>query len=78
MISGQGASFFRNSSCAHVVFVLKGSFYPTTSAHPVPVLILHPREIQIIIMFIMWSQTAKQSEPKPKQSQSITVKRVKC
>ena len=28
-----------------VVFTLNRSFYPTTSAHPVSVLILHPREI---------------------------------
>ena len=32
-----------------VVFTLNRSFYPTTSAvHPVFVLILHPREIQIL------------------------------
>ena len=36
-----------------VVFTLNRSFYPTISAvNPVPVLILHPREIQT-----MWSQT---------------------
>ena len=36
-----------------VVFTLNRAFYPTSSAvHPVSVLILHPREIQI-----MWSQT---------------------
>ena len=35
-----------------VVFILNHSLDPTTSAvHPVPALILHPREIQI-----MWSQ----------------------
>ena len=33
--------------------------YPT-SLHPVPVLIHHPREIQVIIM---WSQTVRQSKP---------------
>ena len=38
-----------------VVFTLHRSFYPTTSAvHPVSVLILHPREMQIL-----WSQTTK-------------------
>ena len=38
-----------------VVFTLNRSFYPTTPAvHPVSVLILHPREIQIL-----WSQTVK-------------------
>ena len=32
-----------------VVFTLNRTFYPTTSAvHPVSVLILHPREIQIM------------------------------
>ena len=32
-----------------VVFTLNRSFYPTTSAaHPVPVMILHPSETQIL------------------------------
>ena len=36
--------------------------YPTTSLHPtVSVLILHPREIQLIIF--MWSQTVRQRKP---------------
>ena len=34
--------------------------YPTTSLHPVSVLILHPREIQLIIM---WSHTVRQCKP---------------
>ena len=34
--------------------------YPETPLHPVSVLILHPREIQLIIM---WSQTITQSKP---------------
>ena len=34
--------------------------YPTTSLHPVFVLILHPRKIQLIIL---WSQTVRQSKP---------------
>ena len=38
------------SAC--VVFTLNRSFSPTTSVHPVSVLILHPREIQNL-----WSQT---------------------
>ena len=33
--------------------------YPT-SLHPVSVLVLHPREIQLIIM---WSQTVRQGKP---------------
>ena len=35
-----------------VVFILNRSFYPTTSVHPVSVLVLHPKEIQN-----MWSQS---------------------
>ena len=54
-----------------VVFTLNRSFYPTTSVHPVSVLIVHPREIQIL-----WSQTVRQG--KPKQPQLIKVKQVKC
>ena len=43
-----------------VVFTLNRSFYPTTSAAPpVSVLILHPREVQI-----MWSQTVRQRKTK--------------
>ena len=42
-----------------VVFTLNRSFYPTTSVHPASVLILHPREIQI-----MWSQTVRQRKNK--------------
>ena len=43
-----------------VVFTLNRSFYPTTSAvHPVSVLILHPREMQIL-----WSQTVRQRKTK--------------
>ena len=43
-----------------VVFTLNCHFYPTTSVHPVPVLILiHPREIQV-----MWSLTVRQRNPK--------------
>ena len=46
--------------CVCVVFTLNRSFYPTTSAvHPVSVLILHPREIQI-----MWSQTVETEKTK--------------
>ena len=40
-----------------VVFTSNRSFYPTTSVHPVSVLILHPREIQI-----MWSQTERKNK----------------
>ena len=43
-----------------VVFTLNRYFYPTTLAvHPVSVLILHPREIQI-----MWSQTVRKRKNK--------------
>ena len=42
-----------------VVFTLNHCFYPTTSVHAVSVLILHPREIQIL-----WSQTVRQRETK--------------
>ena len=46
-----------------VVFTLNCSFYPTTSAaHPVSVLILYPREIQI-----MWSQTVRQRKNKNRE-----------
>ena len=41
-----------------VVFTLNPSFYPTTSViHPVSVLIIHPRKIEILL-----SQTAKQEK----------------
>ena len=42
-----------------VVFTLNRSFYSTTSVHPVSLLILHRREIQI-----MWSQTVRQRKNK--------------
>ena len=43
-----------------VVFTLNRSFYPRTSpVPPVSLLILHPREIQI-----MWSQTERQRKTK--------------
>ena len=42
-----------------VVFTLNRSFYPTTSVHPVSVLIVHPREIEI-----MWSHTVRQRKTK--------------
>ena len=43
-----------------VVFTLNRSFYPTTSpVPPVPFLILHPRELQIL-----WSQTVRQRKTK--------------
>ena len=45
--------------------------FNSTSVHPVSVLILHPREIQIL-----WSQTVRQR--KTKQPQLIKVKQVKC
>ena len=41
-----------------IVFTLNRSFYPTSSAvHPVSVLRLNPREIQIL-----WSQTVRQEK----------------
>ena len=42
-----------------VVFTLICSFYSPISVHPVSVLILHPKEIQI-----MWSQTVRQRKNK--------------
>ena len=42
-----------------VVFTLSRSFYPATSVHPVPVLILHPREIQNSVV----TDPVKQSKP---------------
>ena len=54
-----------------VVFTLNRSFYSTTSVHTVSVLILHPREVQI-----MWSQT--ETREKPKQPQLMKVRQVKC
>ena len=39
---------------------LMGAFPYPTSSHPVSVLVLRPREIQLIIM---WSQTVRQSKP---------------
>ena len=53
-----------------VVFILNRSFYPSTSVHPVSVLILHPREIQIT-----WSQTETE---KTKAATINQVKQVKC
>ena len=47
-----------------VCFTLNRSFYPTTSVHPVSVLILHAREIQVL-----WSQTVRQRKPKQPQLQ---------
>ena len=52
-----------------VVFTLNRSFY-STSVHPVSVLILHPREIQIL-----WSNCETE---KPKQPQLIKVRQVNC
>ena len=46
--------------------ILHRSFYPTSSVHPVSVLILHPREIQI-----MWSQTVKQRKTKQNKMRII-------
>ena len=40
-----------------VVFTLNHSFYPTTSVHPVYVLILHPREIQIVYQTLRQRKT---------------------
>ena len=42
-----------------LVFTLNRSFYPTSAVPPVTVLILHPKEIQI-----MWSQTVRQRKTK--------------
>ena len=54
----------------YVVFTLNRSFY-STSVHPVSVLILHPREMQIL-----WSQA--ETEKNLKQPQFIKVRQVKC
>ena len=43
-----GALFCHLQSTVVVVFALNRSFYPTSAVHPVSVLILHPRKIQII------------------------------
>ena len=51
------AMVLRKNVC--VVFTLSRSFYPMPSVHPVSVLILYPREIQI-----MTSQTVRQRKPK--------------
>ena len=45
-------SSVKKQICVCVVFTFSRSFFPTTSVHPVSVLILHPREIQML-----WSQT---------------------
>ena len=38
---------WRETAAVVVVFTLNRSFYPTTSVHPVSVLLLHPREIHL-------------------------------
>ena len=51
-----------------VVFTSSLPFYPTSSVHPVSVLIPYPREI-----VILWSQTLRQRETKNKTKQQIQV-----
>ena len=49
------------------------SFFPTTSLHPVFVLILHPRDILCTNFMVTDCETEQ-----TKQSQFIKVKQVKC
>ena len=50
------------------VFTLNRPFYPSSSVHPVSVLIPHPREI-----LILWSQTVRQRKTKNKTKSQIQV-----
>ena len=55
-------------SGAFVVLTSILSFFPTTSVHPVSVLILHPINREIPVQIVMWSQTVRQSKPNSRNS----------